>query len=73
MLIPHYDASSFLIADKEGRIARVEAAPEGVDVVSANDGILSAINIYQSEQMQYLERIPDEEYIIDRHKKRIKA
>jgi hypothetical protein len=58
----------------------VEAAPEGVAVVFANDGILSAINIYQSEQMRYLERIPDEESsdrskfgIINRHKKRIKA
>jgi hypothetical protein len=51
----------------------MEAAPEGVDVVFANDGILSAINIFQSEQMLYLERIPDEEYIIDRHEKRIQA
>jgi len=64
---------SFLIADKEGRIARVEAAPEGVDAVFADDGILSAINMFESEQMQHLERVPDEEYLVDRHKKRIKA
>jgi len=71
--IPHHEALSFLIADKEGRIARVEAAPEGVDVVFADDGILSAINMYQSEKMQYFERIPEEEYIVHRNKKRIKA
>jgi predicted choloylglycine hydrolase len=71
--IPHHEAMSFLIADKEGRIARVEAAPEGVAVVFADDGILSAINMFESEQMQHLERVPDEEYLVDRHKKRIKA
>jgi predicted choloylglycine hydrolase len=71
--IPHHEAMSFLIADKEGRIARVEAAPEGVAVVFADDGILSAINMFESEQMQHLERVPDEEYLVHRHKKRIKA
>ena len=71
--IPHHEAMSFLIADKEGRIARVEAAPEGVAAVFADDGILSAINMFESEQMQHLERVPDEEYLVDRHKKRIKA
>ncbi len=71
--IPHLEAMSFLIADKEGRIARVEVAPEGVDVVFANDGILSAINMFESEQMQHLAHVPDEEYLVDRHKKRIKA
>jgi hypothetical protein len=30
------------IADKEGRIARVEAAPEGVDVALTQDGMLAA-------------------------------
>ena len=71
--IPHHEAMSFLIADKEGRIARVEAAPEGVAAVLADDGILSAINMFESEQMQHLDRVPDEEYLVARHKKRITA
>jgi isopenicillin-N N-acyltransferase-like protein len=71
--IPHHEAISFLIADKEGRIARVEAAPEGVDAVFANDGILSAINLFQSEQMAHLDRVPDEGNLVYRHKARIAA
>jgi len=71
--IPHHEASSFLIADKEGRIARVEAAPEGVDAVFADDGILSASNMFESEQMQHLDRVPDEGNLVYRHKARITA
>jgi predicted choloylglycine hydrolase len=71
--ISHLEAISFLIADKEGRLARVEAAPEGVDAVFTNDGILSAINMLESEQMQHLDRVPDEEYLVARHQERIKA
>ncbi|MGD8474007.1 MAG: C45 family autoproteolytic acyltransferase/hydrolase [Anaerolineae bacterium] len=71
--VPHHEAVSFLIADKEGRLARVEVAPEGVDAVSANDGMLSAINMFQSDKMQYLERIAEEGYIVYRHRARIAA
>jgi len=71
--IPHHEAMSFLIADKEGRIARVEAAPEGVDAVFADDGILSSSNMFESEQMQHLDRVPDEEYLVARNRKRIKS
>lgn len=46
--IPHYEAVSFLIADKEGHIARVEAAPEGVDAALTQDGMLAAISLIQS-------------------------
>ncbi len=34
--IPHHEAISYLIADKEGRIDRVEVAPEGVDVLGSD-------------------------------------
>jgi isopenicillin-N N-acyltransferase-like protein len=71
--IPHHEAMSFLIADKEGRIARVEAAPEGVDAVFADDGMLSASNMFESEQMQHLDRVPDEGDVVYRHKARIAA
>lgn len=71
--IPHHEAISFLIADREGRMARVEAAPEGVDAVFADDGILSAINKFESEQMAHLDHVPDEGKLVYRHKKRIAA
>jgi len=66
--IPHYDASSFLIADKEGRIARVETTPEGVGVALTQDGMLAAINLLQSEELQHLDHIPDEGDLVYRHK-----
>jgi predicted choloylglycine hydrolase len=71
--IPHYDASSFLIADKEGRIARVETTPEGVGVALTQEGMLAAINLIQSAEMQHLERIAEEGHIVYRHKARIAA
>ena len=71
--VPHLEAMSLLIADKAGRIARVEAAPEGVAAALADDGLLSAINLFESEEMQHLDRVPDEEYLVRRHKKRIQA
>jgi hypothetical protein len=71
--IPHREAISFLIADREGRIARVEAAPEGVDVALTQDGMLAAINLIQSEGMQHLDRVPAEGELVYRHKARITA
>jgi hypothetical protein len=71
--IPHYEAVSFLIADKEGNVARVEAAPEGVEVVLTQDGMLAAINLIQSETMRHLERIGEEGSIVHRHQERIMA
>jgi len=71
--IPHREAVSFLIADQEGRIARVEAAPEGVNVALTQDGMLAAINLIQSEGMQHLERIGEEGQIVYQHQERIKA
>ena len=71
--IPHREAISFLIADKEGRIARVEAAPEGVNVAFTKDGMLAAMNLIQSDGMEHLERIGEEGRIVYRHRERIKA
>jgi hypothetical protein len=69
----HHEAVSFLIADKEGRIARVAAAPEGMDVALAQDGMLAAINLIPSEGMQHLERIAEEGYVVYRYQERIAA
>jgi predicted choloylglycine hydrolase len=71
--IPHHEGISYLVADKQGCIARVEAAPEGVDVTLAKDGMLAAINLFQSQQMARLEHTPGKENIVYRHKKRIIA
>jgi predicted choloylglycine hydrolase len=71
--IPHHEGISYLVADKEGCIARVEAAPEGVDVALAKDGMLAAVNLFQSQQMARFERAPGQENIVYRHSKRIPA
>jgi predicted choloylglycine hydrolase len=71
--IPHHEGISYLVADKHGCIARVEAAPEGVDVALAKDDMLAAINLFQSQQMARLEHTPGKENIVYRHKKRIIA
>ena len=39
----------------------------------AQDGMLAAINLIQSERMQHLERIAAEGYVVYRHKERITA
>ena len=71
--IPHHEGISYLLADKEGCIARVEAAPEGVVVALTQGGMLAAVNLFQSEQMAHLDRVPDEGNLVYRHKARITA
>jgi predicted choloylglycine hydrolase len=71
--IPHHEAISYLLADKEGRIARVEAAPEGVDVALEDDGMLSAVNCFQAEGMAHLVRVPAKDDSVHRYRKRIAA
>jgi len=71
--IPHHEAISYLVADKTGCIARVEAAPERVEVAFTQDGLLAAINLYQSQEMAHLECAPGTENLVHRHKKRIPA
>ncbi|GAP12778.1 predicted choloylglycine hydrolase [Longilinea arvoryzae] len=71
--IPHHEGISYLVADKEGCIARVEAAPERVDVAITRDGMLAAINLFQSQRMGGLELTLGQENIVYRHQKRIPA
>jgi isopenicillin-N N-acyltransferase-like protein len=71
--IPHHEGISYLLADKEGCIARVEAAPERVDVAFTKDGMLAAINLFQSPEMGGLEHTLGQENIVYRHSKRIPA
>jgi hypothetical protein len=51
----------------------VEVAPEGVAVAWTEDGMLAAVNFFQSEQMAMLDRVPDEEFLVYRHRARIAA
>jgi predicted choloylglycine hydrolase len=73
--IPHHEGVSYLVADKAGCIARVEVAPEGVDVAMTRDGMLAAINQYQSPKMAGLdlEHPLGKENLVHRHKQRIPA
>ena len=71
--IPHHEGVSYLAADKTGCIARVEAAPERGDVAMARDGMLAAINLFQSPEMGGLEHTLGKENLVHRHKKRILA
>lgn len=73
--IPHHEGISYLVADREGCIARVEAAPEGVNVAFTKDGMLAAINLFQSPEMGGLdlEHTLGKENIVYRHRKRIPA
>jgi predicted choloylglycine hydrolase len=73
--IPHHEGISYLVADKTGCIARVEAAPEGVDVATTKEGMLAAINLFQSQEMAGLdlEHTLSKENIVYRHRKRIPA
>jgi len=71
--IPHHEGISYLLADKEGCIARVEAAPERVEVAFSRDGMLAAINLFQSPGMAQLECAPGREHLVHRHRQRIAA
>jgi predicted choloylglycine hydrolase len=71
--VPHHEGISYLLADKEGRIARVEAAPEGVDVALTDDGLLASINLFQAEQMAHLDKVPSADDVVYAHQERIAA
>jgi predicted choloylglycine hydrolase len=56
--IPHQEGIAYLLADKSGRIARVEAAPEDIDVEITDDGMLATINTFQSTAMTQYDQVP---------------
>jgi predicted choloylglycine hydrolase len=53
--IPHVRGNNYLVADKTGAIALVEAAPEKVSVTHVNSGLIVATNHFQSAAMKRLE------------------
>jgi len=71
--IPHMEGCAYLLADKSGRVARVEVAPEGVDVTMTDDGMLATVNMFQSEALSPYDRLTDEEDWVPEFKRRIEA
>ncbi|MFX0125515.1 MAG: C45 family autoproteolytic acyltransferase/hydrolase [Candidatus Hodarchaeota archaeon] len=53
--VPHSEGIIYLIADKHGVSARVEASPDKVFTTYAQDEFLIATNHFQSKEMQQLE------------------
>lgn len=53
--IPHFPEFNFLICDKMSNIARVEACPEHVAVVSYSEGFAISTNHYFNEEMKKFE------------------
>jgi len=64
--IPHMEAVAYLLADRSGLVARVEAAPEGVEATITDNGMLATVNMFQSEAMAPYDRVPDEDdWVVD--------
>jgi len=57
--IPHMEGCAYLLADKSGLVSRVEVAPDGVEATITDDGMLATVNMFQSEAMSPLDRVPD--------------
>jgi len=71
--IPHQEGIAYLLADASGLVARVEAAPEGVDVAMTDDGMLSTVNMFQSAAMAPYDRVPNPGNVIFEYRRRIEA
>ncbi|SFS89260.1 C45 family autoproteolytic acyltransferase/hydolase [Halostagnicola kamekurae] len=50
--IPHSQNVNFLVADKTGSIALIEASPKAVNTIRPDDGFARATNQFTSESMQ---------------------
>jgi len=61
--IPHMEGFAYLLADESGRVARVEVAPEGVDVTITENGALYTVNRFQSDPLASLSEVPDDNMI----------
>ena len=69
--VPHMEACAYLLADQSGLIARVEVAPEGVDVALTDDDMLATVNMFQSQKLSSHDRVPGEDNCIFAYQKRI--
>ena len=56
--IPHVRANNYLVADSQGDMACIQAAPKRVEVVKPVDGLVIATNHFQTPEMQAFE-VPD--------------
>jgi len=72
--VPHMEGIAYLLADKSGLVARVEAAPgESVDVTLTGGGMLATVNRFQSEALSPYDRISDDEAWVPEFQRRIEA
>ncbi|MFW9920917.1 MAG: C45 family autoproteolytic acyltransferase/hydrolase [Candidatus Thorarchaeota archaeon] len=62
--IPHTEAMAFLINDRSGTIARVEAAPEKTDFEFIDEGIGIATNVFVMDSMKDLDQgLPKDNHV----------
>ena len=71
--ISHMEGVAYLLADKTGLIARVEAAPEAVEIAVTDSGRLATVNRFQSETLSPHDRITEAEAWVSEFKRRIEA
>ena len=68
--ISHQEGMAYLVADKEGRVARIEVAPEGIDVVETDQGMVSTVNTFQATSLRPYDNMPEND-ICHEYKQRI--
>ena len=56
--IPHVRGNNYLVIDKNGKMALIQACPEKVVVLGPEDGLVVATNHFQSSEMQVFEDKP---------------
>ncbi|TET11168.1 MAG: linear amide C-N hydrolase [Candidatus Thorarchaeota archaeon] len=56
--IPHVRGNNYLVLDKSGETALIQACPEKVVVLQPEDGLVVATNHFQSPEMQVFEEKP---------------
>lgn len=69
--IPHTEAVSFLIMDKSGTIARIEATSEKTEAEYIEEGIGVATNVFLMEGMKHLDQGLPEDNIVHVFRKRL--
>jgi len=63
--VPHMEGIAYLLADKSGLVARVEAAPEGIDVELSDNGMLATVNRFQSEALSPYDQPDGQDWVFE--------
>jgi len=70
--VPHMEGIAYLLADNSGLVARVEAAPEGIDVELSDNGMLLTVNRFQSEALSPYDQPEGQDWVFE-FERRIEA